>query len=334
VSVIVIISIILYLIALLIAANILSKKEPQISDLNPPRPEVWLSIDEDNGCNGYQFPSRSSISLGIPTFDYDTVSSLVPFPNGYSCIWPDQMNESLFRRQCLSETCTGINGQEFVSGQIESYYSYCSTDLVRCSGTLGVIVVGYVLNSNDDILCVASDRNYRIYLSKINLEDQSQIFIPDPYQGNIYLTRLYQRQSGFCLYYESSGLLLGSCSTMVLGGYQWLNIPSMTFTINGIRAKSAYQLGYLGNIPSNVVQNVALIKSLAELRAFIITNNVQVLYLSGTSVNLTNWYYVPVNTGNPVAQDPIVNTIPQQNSLFVKTNNLGLFKNLLLLSQN
>lgn len=285
-------------------------------------PEIWSSSTMLGSCEGYQFEPINSLTLGIPTFDYNIVSQMDGVQGGYPCVWPDQMNEQLYSRTCLSSVCTGMTGANYTTGQVEQYYSYCGNPLVRCSGEVGVIVVGYTVSVSESVLCITSNQ-YNITVAECNLFDDNQIFVSTNYQTSIYLTRLYQRNSGLCLTYNGSQLLLNSCSSMFLSGYQWLLIPSMTFAINGLFVTSPYQIGYVGNLPDHLSDNVANIKNNKQLRSFIIMNDIQVLYLQGNTLTMRSWYYHPNRTNNQ-----------EQNSVFVETKDLSLISNLLLLTSS
>lgn len=292
----------------------------------PSQIPIWGPVQVIDDCRGYQFPPINSRTPGIPTFNPNIVDNLSYVPGGFECIWVDQMNEQPVSRTCIQGLCTGIDGSTYTQGQSELFYAACSassesgqttTNIIRCNGSLGLIAMNSgihhpaCIGSNDDLM----------NLTQCDLFDDSQYLIAE--LSNQFVARISQRQSGLYMSADVGTLraLFTQPENVINNGYVWIFIPGMNFKVGRFFAQSPPQIGYVGNLSSEVINNPSNYTSLFALRNFIISTNMLTLQALGSSVGLASWYFITLTSSNEQTEPGI--SISDQATKFIPINKLA-----------
>lgn len=249
----------------------------------------WSPGYQVGPCKGIYFPPSSETSLGVPSLSADRIDNAVTLSQP-QCLWPDTENAALYSRKCITQTCTGFDGNSYQSGQSEYYYNNCScqgiTNCVyntECSGNLVVLTLG----NQGSCLSASSDDN-STSLTECNLQDDGQIFIAY-YSQSRKIFNLQNRKNGKWLVEGGSGSIVQVSDQPTV--YSWCIIDGTSvrsLTGNSI-ADVLTQIAYIGFLSSDTITPLESITSNTELLDVVYRNNC--LSITQTSsMNLFIWH--------------------------------------------
>lgn len=250
--------------------------EQQITTMTPI--SGWGPQTPVNGLQGvclvYTFGStitNRDILYGNPTVDFNTlIFNSSGIPSGSTplnpitaskgtnpCVYPDQLSAKLVQHTCESQAsqgyrCVERNGSIASVGQKEEYFVPCP--LPQCTNTLSFVSVGFNVEPNTPIPCIAEDRtgipdvevlpcqyNPR-FLFDITRADDGTL-TPNPLGV---IAKIQNRESGKCLNVAglsaNSRVIMTDCT--LNGGFNWHIIPPTEFTVDGKTVTTVQQVCY------------------------------------------------------------------------------------------
>lgn len=284
-------------------------------------PPIWGNNQLIGVCTGYRFPPISSDTPTIAQSN-SNVDGLRPFNGGFNCTWSDELNRQLIERTCLQGVCTDDQGNTYQQGETSIFNGICGGTSGRCTGNLGLLPIGRDTNSYNCISIDQNDDNARAAVT-CNLNDYNQYMVVD-YNGD-YLAQILTRDTDYSLTMEGDRVVFRPTPLVNNSGYQWIIIPPMRVRTSGsaVVMEAPPQIGYVGNLPNEVINNADNYRNIQSLRNMIINNSIMTLTYSVGNLVLSDWrLYVPESQTDSEWYDA-------QAAAYVSINNLSQIPSIL-----